>query len=90
MMMLSLETVTTFLVSVFCVILLFFKWRYGYWKRHGVPFLEPKIPFGNTENPLTRDRSMIFIVKGFYDELKKMGCKHGGTLNSYFISFVKF
>lgn len=53
-----------------------------------VPFLEPKMPFGNTENPLTRDRSMIFIVKGLYDELRRKGYKHGGKTNQLGINQV--
>lgn len=82
-MLFTVENVTVFLVGVFCVALVFFKWRYRYWLVRRVPFLEPKAPFGNTENPLTRDRSMIFIVKGLYDELRSKGYKHGGKTNNY-------
>lgn len=56
--------------------------------------MEPHFPFGNTENPLTRERSMIFIVKGFYDELKKRGCQHGGEVldeeTAYFLKLSFF
>lgn len=81
-MLLTVENVTAFLVGVLCVAVVFFKWRYRYWLVRRVPFLEPKLPFGNTENPLTRDRSMIFIVKGLYDDLRKKGHKHGGKTSN--------
>lgn len=80
--MINLETCVALLATLFCVFIAFFKWRYSYWRRKGLPFLAPKIPFGNTENPLTRDRNMAFVVKSLYEEVKGRGLEHAGTVVS--------
>lgn len=66
-------------ISLVAIVLSFFNWKFKYWENRGLPYLEPKIPFGNTINPLTRTQTFGDIVKGFYDEFKKRGLPHGGT-----------
>nr|QZM07446.1 cytochrome P450 monooxygenase CYP6BK31 [Lasioderma serricorne] len=54
-------------------------WKYNYWKRKGLPYLQPTFPLGNTKNPFTRKETVGDIVKQWYDELKRKGLKHGGV-----------
>lgn len=46
--------VDVLLFFVFAIILLFgfFKHKFSYWKRLGVPFIEPNIPYGNIQGQL--------------------------------------
>lgn len=48
------------LFFVFAIILLFgfFKHKFSYWKRLGVPFIEPNIPYGNIQG----QRLLIFYI----------------------------
>lgn len=69
-----------FIVLLVVIVFCFFNRKFKYWGRRGLPYLEPKIPFGNTVNPLNRTRSFGDIVKDFYDEFRKRGLPHGGIL----------
>lgn len=62
-------------------VVLYFKWAYGYWKRRNIPYLEPKIPFGNLENALRRKNGLGIQFKRMHEELKARGCKYGGTFS---------
>ncbi|KAI7815466.1 cytochrome p450 [Rhyzopertha dominica] len=68
-----------FIVLLVVIVFCFFNRKFKYWGRRGLPYLEPKIPFGNTVNPLNRTRSFGDIVKDFYDEFRKRGLPHGGV-----------
>lgn len=43
----SVLVFTALLATLMATIILYIKWRFTYWKRCGVPFLKPSIPFGN-------------------------------------------
>lgn len=66
------------LVTVAIVVLSYFLWTFKYWKRRGLPYLEPTVPFGNTINPVTRTITIGEIIKRLHDGIKKKGHKHGG------------
>lgn len=63
---------------VFAVILLYFKWTYGYWKRQNVSYISPSIPFGNLENPLWMKRGFVGILEDAHNQLKTRGKRFGG------------
>lgn len=43
----SLLVALTLLVILITTIVIYLKYKFSYWKRRGVPFIEPSIPFGN-------------------------------------------
>ncbi|XP_030768433.1 cytochrome P450 6k1-like [Sitophilus oryzae] len=60
------------------------KWRYSYWKRKGVPQLDPSLPFGDT-NP---DKSLAETYYDFYQQFRMKDEKFGGVytmLNPVFV-----
>ncbi|XP_023312244.1 probable cytochrome P450 6a14 [Anoplophora glabripennis] len=57
----------------------FVKYNYGYWKRKGVPYFEPKFPFGNSDTLFPKGISIGLISKKFYDQFKSTGQKIGGV-----------
>jgi cytochrome P450 family 6 len=64
------------MVALIVVIITFWK----YWRKRNVPYLEPRIPFGNMEEVI-RGRKLVGI--GF-KEMKRRGWKRGG-----FYTFTK-
>ncbi|KAF2895107.1 hypothetical protein ILUMI_11069 [Ignelater luminosus] len=62
-------------------IISYFKWRYTYWDKRNLPYLEPCLIVGTMENPFRRTKSVGFWIKGNYDDLKAQGHKHGGLYN---------
>lgn len=34
---------------IICLAYLYMKWAFSYWRRNKIPFVEPKIPFGNLQ-----------------------------------------
>ncbi|KAF2896690.1 hypothetical protein ILUMI_09487 [Ignelater luminosus] len=67
-----------FAVSVFAVIVAFFKWSFGYWERQGVYAPKTTIPFGNAKDFLFQKINMGVAVKNGYDDIKSKGKKFGG------------
>ncbi|KAB0804297.1 hypothetical protein PPYR_01585 [Photinus pyralis] len=71
--------------SIVCVIIattiyLYYKWAFSYWKKKCVPFVEPKIPFGNVQNVITSQQMYVGIhLKHGYDIFKDQGQVHGGS-----------
>lgn len=55
---------------------IYFKYKFSYWRNLGVPFIEPRIPYGNIQGRKRRFHSSQ-IFRRFYDEIKKKG-KFGG------------
>ncbi|KAJ8935460.1 hypothetical protein NQ318_021706 [Aromia moschata] len=66
------------LITVIAVGYTYLKWNYQYWKRKGVPYLEPTIPFGNLENGFKRTMHMGDRIAQIYQEAKRNGWKHCG------------
>jgi cytochrome P450 family 6 len=70
------------LVSVVVALLVatiaFWKWKYQYWKRRNVPYLEPRIPFGNMEEVIRGKKFAGIRLKEIYNEMKSKGWRHGG------------
>ncbi|XP_023310268.1 probable cytochrome P450 6a20, partial [Anoplophora glabripennis] len=67
-----------FFVTLTVVVYAYFKWKYQYWKRKGIPYFVPKIPFGNIPNPLTSQLSIGEHIALLYKEAKARGWKGCG------------
>jgi cytochrome P450 family 6 len=65
-------------VAILAVVLVYYKWTYQYWRRRNLPYLEPRIPFGNNDSPFRQKDYPGMIVKRQYDIMKSKGWKHGG------------
>lgn len=69
----------TILLNLAVIVYIYFKWSFGYFKRKNVPFIEPKIPFGNIENPATRQVNIGVRLQSIYNQFKAQGHKLGGV-----------
>jgi cytochrome P450 family 6 len=65
-------------VALVAITIGYYKWIYQYWQRKNLPFLEPRIPYGNLINPLRRKDTLGVTMHHIYDEMKKRNWKHGG------------
>ncbi|XP_063930135.1 cytochrome P450 6a2-like isoform X2 [Zophobas morio] len=65
-------------IALMTIIIVYYKWRYQYWKRKNMPYLEPSIPYGNSASPLRRKEHSAIRLKRNYDYMKSKGWKHGG------------
>lgn len=50
-----------------------YKKAFTYWKRKGVPTLDPKIPFGDLQNHMTRKISRMEELVLLYNKCKSKG-----------------
>lgn len=69
------------IISIIIIALLFRiikKYHYSYWKRRGVPYVEPTFPFGNFADPTTNKKPDFFYFQQCYEQLKRVGAKFGG------------
>nr|QYA71973.1 cytochrome P450 [Anoplophora glabripennis] len=78
-----IDCIQRILVNAFCLVvailvvaLACFRWRYQYWKRKNVPYLEPSIPFGSIGNILLENRD-VNIAK-IYEKVKSKDWKYCG------------
>lgn len=62
----------SFLVLIATVVYLFFKYKFGYWSRHNVAFIPPKIPFGNI-NGIGRRIHSSQLMHSYYKRMKGKG-----------------
>ncbi|XP_023312930.1 cytochrome P450 6A1-like, partial [Anoplophora glabripennis] len=73
------STIIIFFAVLVVAATAFVKYNYGYWKRKGVPYFEPKFPFGNSDTLFPKGISIGLISKKFYDQFKSTGQKMGGV-----------
>nr|QYA71966.1 cytochrome P450 [Anoplophora glabripennis] len=66
------------LLSICVYILWFYKDAYSYWKKRGLEYVEPMIPFGNTFSLFMKKTSMGMMFAKSYLHFKEKGLKHGG------------
>ncbi|XP_050305705.1 cytochrome P450 6A1-like [Anthonomus grandis grandis] len=72
------------LVTVLPTIFYFYlKWHHAYWKRRGVPQLEPEFLYGNTRGMIRGETSAAESFLDFYKQFKAKGCPYGGIYNTY-------
>ncbi|KAJ8977037.1 hypothetical protein NQ317_017711 [Molorchus minor] len=77
----NLTTYSLFALSVvLCVyILWFYKQTFAYWRKRGLIYLEPTIPFGNAYDVCLKKHTFGELFAQFYLKLKERGVKHGGA-----------
>lgn len=68
----------TALVTLLVVIIAYFKWSHQYYARKNIPYLEPRIPFGNLTESATGKENTLFGIKRIYNEMKAKGWRFGG------------
>ncbi|RZC37404.1 p450 domain containing protein, partial [Asbolus verrucosus] len=54
-------------------------WSYQYWRRKNLPYLKPRIPYGNVTSPITRKENIGITIQKIYNEMKAKKWKHGGV-----------
>ncbi|CAG9820505.1 unnamed protein product [Phaedon cochleariae] len=74
-----LTEIAILFASVGIVAVLFVKYKYGYWKRRNVPYLEPTFPTGNNTSFFPKGIAIGKISDYFYKEFKARGVKRGGV-----------
>lgn len=76
-----MEPLTVFVCTLSALVFglyLFTKWRYSYWKRRGLFYLNPKFPYGNVKGIITRKEYFGDTFHQLYKEFKSNGVKSGG------------
>nr|WKF24607.1 cytochrome P450 6DE2 [Dendroctonus mexicanus] len=72
------------LVTLYCV---YSKWKFQYWKRKGVPQLNPTLFFGDTL-PLVRGLALKEFHLELYQKFKAAGAKCAGIYNAHMPELV--
>lgn len=67
----------SFAAAIFALVYLYFLYNFTYWKRKGVPQIEPKFPLGSS-NVSSTGLNMGAVTADFYKEFKQRGCRYGG------------
>ncbi|XP_076260585.1 cytochrome P450 6a2-like [Rhynchophorus ferrugineus] len=75
------------LLLLVIAVFLYFKHAHGYWKRLGVPQLQPSFPFGDMKNPILRKQNMGDKIKEVYDHARS---KNYDYIGLYFFSRKAF
>ncbi|KAG5873359.1 hypothetical protein JTB14_000487 [Gonioctena quinquepunctata] len=86
----SVSTMTMFSEGVLSYLLLivfttfisiysYFFYSYQYWKKRGMPHLEPTFPRGNSPSLFTKTSVFAVETMDFYTQIKKNGWKFGGV-----------
>lgn len=70
-------------ITLFLLLILYYKHAHGYWKNRGVPQLRPTFPFGDMASVIFRKQNMGNKIKEIYDIAKTNGWKYVGL---YFFS----
>lgn len=71
------------LLSFLCGWYLYFRYCYTYWKRKGVPFIQPTFPVGNILPILLKKENVADWTANVYKHFKDQGQRHGGI---YFLN----
>lgn len=69
------------LIAIFALIfalIVYVKYRHGYWRRKNVPYIQPSLLLGNLET-LVGGQSVGIITAKFYKIFKERGVKFGGA-----------
>ncbi|GLV36767.1 Cytochrome P450 6a2 [Carabus blaptoides fortunei] len=63
------------------VLVLYLKYQFTYWTRHGIYQIQPEIPFGNTKNLILKRISLAMGYERIYDHFKKLNLPFAGIYN---------
>lgn len=70
---------TTISVTFLVGLVLYYKWCFSYWKKIGLEYLEPSIPFGNTLDFVIAKKNIGEQFAKFYEQFKIRKVRHGGV-----------
>nr|XP_022920411.1 cytochrome P450 6a8-like [Onthophagus taurus] len=65
-------------IAIFVAIIVYYKNCYNFWKNKKIPYLTPKIPLGNSQNPFFRKSSSYEQLKLIYDRMRSENVNHCG------------
>lgn len=71
-------TIIAIFLTICVGIITYFKHKYKYFQRNGIPFIQPRIPFGTMANPINPKRANFEVLVEQYHAFKKSGHKLGG------------
>ncbi|KAK4885360.1 hypothetical protein RN001_001631 [Aquatica leii] len=74
-------------VLILLLIIVYYKWAFSYWRKKGVPCVEPTIPFGNIQALITSQLYVGTHLKNAYLLFKQLGHKHAGM---YLLSWPRY
>uniref|UniRef100_V5GTA8 Putative cytochrome P450 6a14 n=1 Tax=Anoplophora glabripennis TaxID=217634 RepID=V5GTA8_ANOGL len=76
----SLLDVLAVISTLLAVGYAYIKWKYSYWSRKNIPYIEPSFPFGNLPNPFFGGNPESFgdRTTQLYKEAKAKGYRHLG------------
>ena len=57
-------------VALVVVVVAYSKWRYQYWKKKNLPYVQPIVPFGNLSNPFYKRENFGVTMFQLYKEMK--------------------
>uniref|UniRef100_A0A1Y1LIW7 Cytochrome P450 n=2 Tax=Photinus pyralis TaxID=7054 RepID=A0A1Y1LIW7_PHOPY len=66
-------------IMIVTTIIVYFKFKYQYWTRRGIPSLETYIPFGTMRNPITDKISLQELLQEQYNICKNSGWRYVGS-----------
>lgn len=72
---------TTIVIGIVTVFIVYSKWAFQYWKNRGVPYFEPKLIWGNLCPPYKRILYLGDEITELYKKAKENGWKHLGFYN---------
>lgn len=73
----SIIIILTMLTVVVTTIYYYSKYKYSFWKKHNIPYIEPQLPFGNIKG-VGRTTHSSQLTHKFYKELKGKGHPFAG------------
>ncbi|XP_072396933.1 probable cytochrome P450 6a14 [Diabrotica undecimpunctata] len=81
---------TIFSCLALCVgiVYLYLKWKFTYWKRVGLEYLEPDLIYGNIKDMVQQKISIGEQFRNIYNQFKAQGLKHGGIYFFFFPTYV--
>lgn len=63
----SAVTIIAVLITFIGIIYVYVKYAFSYWQRKGIPYIEPKFPFGNLTDSLTQRSSLPDEFRKYYE-----------------------
>lgn len=73
------SAIIIFTLALTIGIYLFFKWKFQYWSKRGIPCLPPVVPIGNIADTFLGRKSVSEVFQDLHLNLKKAGNKYGGA-----------
>ena len=70
--------VVEFFITVFLLVLAYYKYSFNHWSKLNVPYVLPTLPWGNYPNPILRKENWGEVAIRMYHDMKKKGHKYFG------------